>query len=139
MSVFIASGHCEWLPTRARAWALPGQLSDWGYAVQEIPGSITDGWLANAGVLIIGNAWGDLTADEVKAIERFVANGGGLLAAGLGWSWVDQSTEPDMTCAGQAEGQSIDDLRTYPMNRVVAPYAMSWSGEAIERPKRKRR
>jgi hypothetical protein len=138
-SVVIVSGHCEWLPTRTNNWPLPALLDDWGYAVTERPGVIDDAALTGAAVVIVGNAWGDVTDAEVKAIERFVAKGGGLLAAGLGWSWLQQGADPDLACTGQLQAQKPDDLRTYPMNRVAAPYAMEWTGEAIERSKPRRR
>jgi len=43
-----------------------------------------------AGVLWFGNDWDppkDFEAKHIPAIERFVQRGGGLLVAGLGWSW----------------------------------------------------
>ncbi|MDP3491797.1 MAG: toll/interleukin-1 receptor domain-containing protein [Hyphomonadaceae bacterium] len=126
-SIMIASGHCEWLPTLRPDWAMPDLLAEWGYSASDLPGAIDDAKLGDANVLIIGNAWGDFTPDELAAIERFVSRGGGLLAAGLGWSWQDASTLPDFACYGQASGQNIDDMSTYPMNRLVAPYGMQWT------------
>ncbi len=131
-SVMIASGHCEWLPTLTPNWALPAQLVEWGYWVNDLPGAIDDAALASAGVLIIGNAWGDLAAPEIAAIERFVSRGGGLLVAGLGWSWRQSSTLPGFACPGQASGQNVEDMSTYPMNRLVEPYGMQWTTATIE-------
>lgn len=126
-SVLIASGHCEWLPTRTPGWTLPDDLKSWGYQVNDLPGAITDESLSGANVLIIGNAWGNVTDDETAAVERFVARGGGLLAAGLGWSWKASSTKPNLVCADQSGGQDIEDLSTYPMNRIAKPYGLQWT------------
>lgn len=125
--VVIASGHCEWLPTRTPDWMLPDLLGAWGYPVRELPGPISDDQLSDAGLLVIGNAWGDITDAEVAAIERFVARGGGLLAAGLGWSWVQTGAHPDHVCTGQTEGQDTGNIDTYPMNRVAMPFGMQWT------------
>lgn len=126
-SIRIASGHCEWLPTRADDWTLPAQLSSWGYSVNETAGKLDDTQLNGADVLIIGNAWGNFEPSEIDAIERFVARGGGLLAAGLGWAWKDSAANPDFACAGRMEGQDINDMSTYPMNRMGVPFGMQWT------------
>ena len=130
-SVAIASGHCEWLPTRKSKWALPDDLAEWGYTVGEIPGVIDDASLKDANVLIIGNALGDFDKAEIDAIQRFVARGGGLLAAGLGWSWQQSSAKPNFVCEGQAAGQDINDMTTYPMNRMGAAFGLQWTDAAI--------
>ncbi len=125
--VVIASGHCEWLPTLTPDWLMPQELGAWGYPVREMPGLIDDAVLDGASVLIIGNAWGNFTDAEIAAVERFVADGGGLLAAGLGWSWQRSSTQPGFACEGKADGQNVDDGTTYPMNRVAAPFGAQWT------------
>jgi len=125
--VVIASGHCEWLPTRTPDWMLPGLLAAWGYPVREATGPIDDAQIRDAGVLIVGNAWGNFSDAEIVAIERFVADGGGLLAAGLGWSWMQSSADPDYACTGQSEGQDIGYIDSYPMNRLAAPYGVQWT------------
>jgi type 1 glutamine amidotransferase len=112
-------------------WALPDDLAEWGYTVGEIPGVIDDASLKDANVLIIGNAWGNLEKSEIDAIQRFVARGGGLLAAGLGWSWQQSSAEPNFVCEGQAAGQDINDMTTYPMNRIGAAFGLQWTDAAI--------
>lgn len=132
-SILIASGHCEWLPTLTPGWTLPARLAAWGYSVNDLPGDIDDAKLDGAGVLIIGNAWGDLADSEINAIERFVSRGGGLLVAGLGWSWQSFSTEPGFDCLGQAKSQNVEDLSTYPMNRTVKPYGMQWTEATIDK------
>ena len=130
-SVVIASGHCEWLPTRKAKWALPDDLAAWGYKVSETAGAIDDASLKDASVLIIGNAWGNFEQPEIDAIQRFVARGGGLLAAGLGWSWRQSGAKPNFVCEGQSSGQDVNDMTTYPMNRVGAAFGLQWSEIAI--------
>ncbi len=130
--VVYASGHCEWLPTRKSEWPLLANLTEWGYSVGEIPGVIDDASLKDANVLIIGNAWGNLEQPEIDAIQRFVARGGGLLAAGLGWSWKQSSTRPNFACEGQSARQDIDDMTTYPMNRMGKAFGMEWTDALIE-------
>ncbi|MDZ4762183.1 MAG: toll/interleukin-1 receptor domain-containing protein [Alphaproteobacteria bacterium] len=129
----IASGHCEWLPTRADNWTLPARLSKWGYSVNDLPGQIDDQKLDGAGLLIIGNAWGDLADSEIGAIERFVSRGGGLLVAGLGWSWQGSSKGQGLDCIGKAMRQDVEDMSTYPMNRLVKPYGMRWTEATISK------
>lgn len=126
-AIRIASGHCEWLPTRSDDWALPRDLQSWTYSVSETAGKIDDTQLSGADVLIIGNAWGNFDQSEIDAIERFVARGGGLLAAGLGWAWKESSAKPDFACAGRNDGQDVNDMSTYPMNRLGKPFGMQWT------------
>ena len=132
-SIRITSGHCEWLPTRSDDWALPQDLTDWGYAVSETAGKIDDTQLKGADVLIIGNAWGNFAPSEIDAIERFVARGGGLLAAGLGWSWKDSSAKPGFACEGRNQGQDVNDMSTYPMNRLGKLFGMQWTDRFAQR------
>lgn len=131
-TIRIASGHCEWLPTLTPGWILPDALADWGYTVENLEGAIDEASLGSANVLIVGNAWGDLQPAEVAAVERFVARGGGLLAAGLGWSWRQSSALPDFACPGQAAAQDTRDMSTYPMNRLGAPFGLVWTDTAIQ-------
>jgi type 1 glutamine amidotransferase len=110
---------------------LPDDLEEWGYTVGEISGVIDDASLRDASVLIIGNAWGNLSKPEIDAIQRFVARGGGLLAAGLGWSWRQSSTQPSLICEGQSAGQDVNDMATYPMNRMGEAFGMQWTDAVI--------
>jgi len=82
-------------------------------------------------VLIIGNAWGNFEPAEIDAIERFVARGGGLLAAGLGWSWKASSDKPGFVCDGRNQGQDVNDMATDPMNRLGATFGLEWTERAI--------
>ena len=130
-TVVISSGHCEWQPNREPNWKLPVQLRQWGYSVRAAPGVIDSSVLDGAGVLIIGNAWGDFSDDERAAVERYVAQGGGLLAVGLGWSWVQYADRKGFACAGMNGGQVTTQLATYPMNRLLEPFGLRWTNSVI--------
>ena len=130
-SVVYASGHCEWLPTHSSDWPLLESLTGWGYNVSGVSGVIDDASLKDANVLIIGNAWGNLQQSEIDAIQRFVARGGGLLAAGLGWSWRQSSAKHNFVCEGQSAGQDVNDLATYPMNRLGEALGLQWTDGQI--------
>ncbi|MDX2034317.1 MAG: TIR domain-containing protein [Blastocatellia bacterium] len=121
--ILVSSGHCEWVTMRNLK--IPSRLKEEEYTVTALPGVIEEGALKNAGVLVIGNAWGNLTANEIAAVEKFVSNGGGLFIAGLGWSWKQDS--PRIVCEGKSAGQNINDFSTYPMNRLAAPYNAQWT------------
>ena len=130
-SVLIASGHCEWVPNDAPDWRLPALLREWGYSVSTAPDVIDDAALTDAGVLIIGNAWGDFTPDEIAAVERFTREGGGVLLAGLGWSWSQYANDPDFQCPDLNALQNAEDISTYPMNRVAAPFGVQWPDDSV--------
>lgn len=125
-AVLISAGHCEWLPNDSPDWALPELMQRWGYEVRVTNDPLHAAALADVGVLIIGNAWGNFSDEERAAVERFVGAGGGVLLAGLGWSWQQSSTEPDMGCPGQTAGQDVSNMATYPMNRLAAPFGVQW-------------
>ena len=125
-SVAIAAGHCERVSRRTPG-GIAGMLEQTDHAVKELSGPIDEPALKGVDVLVIGNAWGDLSADEIQVVERFVAAGGGLMAAGLGWSWVQYSQQPEETCKDRKREQNHQDLSTYPMNRLVKTYGMQWS------------
>lgn len=142
-SILFSTGHCEVYPKYPDQYPDPGnfsrlseQLKNWKYAVQTVPGVIDDEKLKGGGVLVIGNAWGNLTKPEIEAIEKFVSNGGGLFVVGLGWSWNQLSTtDPYFKCKEQeqTQGQNVNDMSTYPMNRVAEPYKMRWTAKDIPR------
>jgi len=132
-SVLIASGHCEWAPNDAPDWRLPALLREWGYSVSTAPDLIDDTILADAGVLVIGNAWGDFTSEEIAAIERFTHDGGGVLLAGLGWSWSQYAADPDYQCPNLYALQNAEDIATYPMNRVGALFGVQWPDDSARR------
>ena len=85
------------------------------YSFNTLSGNITNASLANTDVLILGNDWNNTQpylADELTAINNFVANGGSILIAGLGWSWP----------------KSLD---IYPMNEVANLFGFEFTTDAI--------
>ena len=59
---------------------------------------------------IVGNALDD---DQVKSINQFIEDGGGVLAAQTAWAW------------NPKEAQT---LRDNPLNRLAAPAGIAWTG-----------
>jgi len=132
--ILFSTGHCEWVPAKIRQpseW-LFRVLEEWNYQVGEISRIIDNRGLESACMLVVGNAWGNLIPAEVESIKRFVANGGSLLVAGLGWSWKAYAGKEGFRCEGKMEGQDTNDLSTYPMNQVVKPYGMMWTEKIID-------
>jgi hypothetical protein len=127
--VVIASGHCEFMIIGTEDWLLPGLLGEWGYQVRGAPGRLDDQTLADAGVLIIGNAWEPLLPEEIAAIDRFVRNGGGVFLAGLGWSWISDANNPRARCSGTPPVPEPVTLNTYPMNLLGAHFGVQWTDE----------
>jgi len=85
------------------------------YSFNTLSGNITSASLANTDVLILGNDWNDTQpylADELTALDNFVANGGSILIAGLGWSWP----------------KSLD---LYPMNEVANLFGFEFTTDTI--------
>ena len=112
-TAIFTTGHGEW------ASGLPLQrfLTSPQFAISAISTPINQSKLAQGSVLIVGNAWGDFTSDEINAVTNFVSAGGGLLMAGLGWSW--DAYHP---------GKSMEE---YPMMRMAAPYGGRWLKQGI--------
>lgn len=128
-TVLVSSGHCEWMAIGVEDWLLPELLGRWDYDLQDAPGVLNEAALDKAGVLIIGNAWGDFRAEEKAAIESFVRNGGGLLLAGLGWSWSEHAGDPALACEGSPARASPGDMAVYPMNVLGARFGVAWTQE----------
>lgn len=96
---------------------LQNALTSSGYSFGSLS-SLTPTALANTDVLILGNDWNGqqpYSAAELTAIEAFVANGGGLLIAGLGWSWPGN-------------------LSDYPMNAVANLFGIAYQNGIIADP-----
>ena len=88
------------------------------YTFNTLSGNITSASLANTDVLILGNDWNDTQpylATELTALDNFVANGGSILIAGLGWSWPNA-------------------LNLYPMNQVANLFGFEFTTDAIYDP-----
>ena len=107
-TIQYTTGHGEW------ASGLPLQkfLTNAGFTISGLVCPMTTNSLAMISVLIVGNAWNDFTANEIEAVRQFVAQGGGLLMAGLGWSW-----------GAYHPGKSMED---YPMTQMAGPYGGRW-------------
>jgi hypothetical protein len=89
---------------------LKNKLRAWGYRVETTEDAGAPGVLDGAGILVIANAWGKFKRKELDAITAFVKGGGGLLAAGLGWSWSQQRP-----------------LSQYPMNELLKRFGAQWT------------
>tara|TARA_B100000809_G_scaffold58771_1_gene55255 strand:+ start:2059 stop:4410 length:2352 start_codon:yes stop_codon:yes gene_type:complete len=88
------------------------------YTFNTLSGNITSVSLANTDVLILGNDWNGTQpylATELTALDNFVANGGSILIAGLGWSWPNA-------------------LNLYPMNQVANLFGFEFTTDAIYDP-----
>ena len=124
-------GHCEFL--QPSNWMLPKQLEEEGNRVKYISGGIDAAQLSDVNVLVIGNAQGDFSEGEVSAIQAFVERGGGLLAAGLGYDWKGYAvTDAVRGCKDHVAAQDKADMATYPMNRLVKPYGINWTEQALD-------
>jgi hypothetical protein len=62
-----------------------------------------------------------------------VLNGGGLLAAGLGYDWQGYDvTDKERGCKDHVAAQDKADMATYPMNRLVKPFGIRWTEQALD-------
>ncbi len=100
------------------------RLMDQGYTVQFAEDLGKPDALARTSVLVIGNAWQSFTEAELESIQAFVANGGGLLMAGLGWSWIDNGPH-DLADRPEAA------LDAYPMNHIAELFGARWTDSPI--------
>ena len=94
---------------------LQSALANNGYTFATLSGSITPASLVNTDILLFGNDWNVIqpySTSELAAIESFVANGGSVFIAGLGWSW----------------SQS---LSLYPMNQVATMFGFQYTKEGM--------
>lgn len=142
--VLISSGHCETaslIEKNENRYGRPlleleKRLKKWEYTVRDIAAAIDETKLRKGNILVIGNAWGNFTQSEIDAVEDFVKNGGSLFVGGLGWSWGKYIPEYDVCKLEKKVGQKIQDISTYPMNRLVEPYKMQWTASYINRTSR---
>jgi len=96
---------------------LGGLLSPSGFTLNSASTPLNATNLALASVLIIGNAGGSFTTNEIEVVRQYVANGGGLLLAGLGWAWL-----------------AYHPGTTYPMTQMAAPFQADWLNGYITDP-----
>lgn len=106
--VRYSTGHREW----ATGEPLRQVITNDGFIISPLSAPISSDILTNCSVLIIGNAWGDFTTNEIEHVRQYVENGGGLLMAGLGWSWASYHTDKTM--------------EDYPMTKMASPYHARW-------------
>ena len=117
--IILEVGHSEWLSSDTTS-LMRKYLVEEEYAFHENQGEISPSLLSNCSVLIIGSAWDSFTQDELDAIYGYVNDGGGLLLAGVGWSWVGYHPE-----------STISD---YPMNRIAEIFDASFNDDVIVDP-----
>lgn len=113
-TAIITTGHREWVGT-GNSSALRSILEQQGFTVTLQSQALTTSLLNSAGLVIIGNAWGAFTGDEIEALRSYINTGGGLLLAGLGWSW-NSTTQP------------------YPMAAVGSICGIRWTQESLSDP-----
>ena len=97
---------------------LRNALSANNYTFSSLGGSISSASLANVDILVLGNDWNGTQAylaSELNAIDAFVAAGGGVFIAGLGWSWPQA-------------------LSLYPMNQVANLFGFEYQTNVIRDP-----
>ena len=138
--ILVSSEHCEVLTVSKNEglsrWKK--QFEEWNYTVNEISAPITDTKLKEADILIIGNAWGNFTQEEIEVVKKFVSRGGGLLAVAIGWDWKNFNfNNPDwekhLNCKDNKSGQNPNNPSTHPMNRLFEPFDLQWTMEYIDR------
>ena len=113
----MTSGHSEWINFN-NTTQLQNLLALDGFQTLNLGGSITSTSLFGIDVLIIGNAWGTVSASEIAAIHSFVMNGGALFMVGLGWSY-------------EAFSGPLPD---FPMNQIASPMGVEWISGTINDP-----
>ena len=123
-SIYFTSDHEETLPRFEpdKYEALRERLKRDDYNFDTENKSLEQA-LKTASVIIIANAWADLSEQELQLIDQHVLGGGGLLVAGLGWSWRDFG--PHQL---RHKPEAID---IYPMNKLMEHYGLTWSDEPI--------
>ncbi len=124
--IVFSSGHSEALQAYHPHYYYPmmEQMEAMDYRVGEIE-ELTPETLADIAVLVIGNAWHSFTENELMAVHDYVANGGGLMVAGLGWSWVEHGPLKD---SGLTPAELLE---IYPMNVLMQPFGLVWTEQPI--------
>ena len=107
--ILVTTGHGEWYGG-SNFDNFKAELESRGYEVVRFSGTITPSVLSDVGIVLIGNAWGNVSDSEIDALTNFVSNGGGLLLIGLGWSYKGY----------------VGPLDEYPMNKIAEPYGIRW-------------
>ncbi len=128
--VKITTNHNEFA-----AWheleAFRDVLVQMGYIPSLIEGEITSSELSDTGILILGNAWGEINDNEISAVHNFVEAGGGLIMGGLGWSWLSFADDPNWTTALSDKPGEEPTLENYPMNKVAKAFGIQWADGVV--------
>jgi hypothetical protein len=105
-------------------WASEGNMSilisklkSEGYTVQSTSKKITASDLINIGIVIFGNDWNNnqpYTQEEIRTIQEFAQNGGGVLIGGLGWSYSSYVNS---------------NLENYSMNNIAGIFGLKFGKE----------
>lgn len=77
--------------------------------------------LSQCDTIIVGTH--NLSDAEVTALLRYVRNGGGIIAAGLGWAWQGYSAKPGQTLA-----------EDFPGNRIFSKAGICWTSGTADKP-----
>ena len=117
--ILVTTSHREWYGG-ANFDSFKQELESRGYTVTKFSGAITTVSLSGIGVVLIGDAWGEITQQEIDLLRSFVSSGGGLFLMGLGWSW-----EP------YNPGSTLDD---FPMNKLGEHFGIRWISGYISDP-----
>ncbi|HWD21456.1 MAG TPA: hypothetical protein VHB20_19475, partial [Verrucomicrobiae bacterium] len=116
-TLFISQGHQEWLAYNNRStWLRQVAVSN-GFSVVSSGAPMNVNLLNSSSVLILGNAWSPFSQTEIDEVGTYVANGGGLVIAGLGWSWLSAATNHTM--------------QNYPMQPMANQFAATWGPSDI--------
>lgn len=91
-------------------------LNEMGLKARE-PGKDWRANLANAKVICMGQ--GSRSMDEIQALKHYVRDGGGVLAAGLGWGWLQLN--PQKT------------LAQHPLNEIFGEMGVMWADDTLDR------
>lgn len=131
--VGLTTSHGEWIAGQA-AHELTDQLQGWGFDVQPLDRPVDAASQASLDVLVIGNAWCPLAAEELQAIADFVRDGGGLALGGLGWSWRQYLTDDRFVCPAERLEAAFapDVMANYPMNQIGALFGIEFGNEALQ-------
>lgn len=92
-----------------------------GWEVMPIDHAIETETLDKIGVLIIASPTTDYAGAEVRAIKRFVKEGGGLVCAGQAWSWTYK----------EYENKPVE---THPLNQLGKSLGFEVTSDSIGKP-----
>jgi len=115
-TILISVSHGEFF-NQSNANKFTDYARSLGFEVQFLNSAISIDSLKSTGMLISGSAWMDVDDSEILAIKDFVNNGGILLLAGLGWSWLQYHPE-----------KSLEDL---PANKIGKAFGIKWVSGVI--------